>query len=106
MKQKLDDQSAQLCLVWDRVSDPVRRTERPLAFLVISQDRNLPLAYPAVLRLPFYESRPHRILANILHPRHQTLIRSQNMIEKLLLPNPAIALDWYQVSGRARTLYL
>jgi hypothetical protein len=72
----------------DRVFDPVRRPERPLALLATStKDRNSPSPNPGILGLGSYEPRPSWVVTHIIHPIDKTIVRSQNMIKKLVLPN-------------------
>jgi len=80
--------------VWDRVFDPVRRPERPLAFLATSsEDRNSPSPNPGILGLGLDQPSSHWVLTNVVHSLHKTIVRSQNMIEELLLPNWASSLE-------------
>ena len=61
-------------------------------FMVVClEDRDCASPQPRVFRLSFDQSRPDRILANVVSLLRQTVIRSQNMIEEFLLPDGASA---------------
>jgi hypothetical protein len=51
-------------------------------------DGHLPFPHPAIFTRGLDQSRPHRILEDIIGLLFQTVIRSQDMIEEFLL------LDW------------
>ena len=91
--------------VWDRVFDPVRRPERPLALLATnSEDRNSPSPNPGILGFGLDQPRSHRVLTHVVHPIDKAIVRAQNMIEKLLLPNWSVTLEATLISRAERPL--